>query len=94
MRTLIVTAVASSALAVGAMHAASAHAAPTFCTYDFPVAPPGQYCVNYSPGGGLYNINAPTQAPTGPTWDTGPGSAACSSYHPAAFCGPTRNPFH
>lgn len=47
----------------------SANAAPKFCTYDFPVAPPNARCVNYNSFGSLEGgycwLNLPAYTPDG-----------------------------
>jgi hypothetical protein len=68
---------------------------PNYCSNEAPYPPPytmpGTVCTSY--GYGYPGRWETPSTPIGPTWPTGPGSAACSSYHPASYCGPVHNPF-
>lgn len=92
-------AAASVVLAGAALFTAPVgNASPTFplyCSTEAPYPPPytmsGTVCTSI--GYGYQGTWDRPSQPIGPTWPTGPGSAACSAYHPAWYCGPVRNPF-
>jgi len=67
---------------------------PLYCSDEAPYPPPfamwDAVCTIYGHGVQGQWASPPRQQPQIPT---GPGSAACSSYHPSAYCGSTYNPF-